>query len=686
VKLFKRVLPTLLLFPLLFLLSCLSIFQEGENRLEDLRVRLLAPKLEASAVYIEIDQESLDFYRKEFDIGWPWPRSLYARAIDYLTFSQARLVVLDMLFTEGSHYTFGEEEDRALAEAIAKNGRVVLPLLFRSAPPVQAPALLRRQALPSLPVQPEERPGILLPLPLLERGRPLLGNAAQFPDRDGLFRSFHHLFLHRGHLYPSLSLRAALSLNPSLPIGKIPWKRDGSLPLFFYRDRNLPTLSISQLIQSQVRREEGAKPVISPGDLKGKIVFIGATAPGLMDLRPTPLQPLEAGYRLNATALFNILRGEFPRSLPAPLFWTLLFLGMAGLSLLLRPQESTLLQLLISSLALLTVSALFFLLFHLFRLTFPLLPAFTGLFLSSLEVIYSRYHAVGKEKKFIQGVFRNYLSDELLKEVLRHPDSLNLGGEKKLLSVFFSDLEGFTTISERLDPQSLVSLLNLYLERMTDIVMDHKGFLDKFEGDAILAFWGAPVPLPDHGAAACRTALACRDALERLNREELAPKGFPPLRMRIGLNTGEIVVGNIGSRKRLEYTVIGDAVNTASRLEGLNKRYTTGILCGDMTRKCAGDEFLFRRIDRVRVKGKSQPEEIHQLLGLKGSPSSLLPEELERFDRGLDLYFLGDFSNALPLFGSLPQDPPSLLFRERCEALLQNPPQEWTGVWTFQEK
>ena len=113
-KLFKRVLPTLLLFPLLFLLSCLSIFHEGENRLEDLRVRLLAPKLEASAVYIEIDQESLDFYRKEFDIGWPWPRSLYARAIDYLTFSQARLVVLDMLFTEGSHYTFGEEEDRAL--------------------------------------------------------------------------------------------------------------------------------------------------------------------------------------------------------------------------------------------------------------------------------------------------------------------------------------------------------------------------------------------------------------------------------------------------------------------------------------------------------------------------------------------------------------------------------------------
>jgi adenylate cyclase len=254
-----------------------------------------------------------------------------------------------------------------------------------------------------------------------------------------------------------------------------------------------------------------------------------------------------------------------------------------------------------------------------------------------------------------------------------------------MVSVFFSDLAGFTSISEKRPAEEVVAILNTYLERMTAVIMEEGGFVNKFEGDAIMAFWGAPLPAERQAALAMRAALRCQEKLETLN-DEFAAAGLPRLGMRVGVNSGEVIVGNIGSRRRFEYTVIGDAVNLASRLEGINKQYGTRVICGSLSARMAAGEMLLRRLDRVRVKGKQVAEEIFEVLAVQDDLPAGAPGDLAEFARGLELYFAGDFSAALPVFTALAADAPAQVFARRCRYLLDNPPENWDGCWTFTEK
>jgi class 3 adenylate cyclase len=288
-----------------------------------------------------------------------------------------------------------------------------------------------------------------------------------------------------------------------------------------------------------------------------------------------------------------------------------------------------------------------------------------------------------RQRDQIQGLFKRYLSPQVVDELIRNPEKAAPGGERRELTVLFSDLVGFTSLSEEMSPEALVDLLNGYFERATEVLGQHGATLDKFIGDAIMCFWNAPLPQEDHAARACLTALRLLAVVDGLG-PGLAARGLAPLDCRIGINTGPGVVGNLGSRAAQDYTVIGDSVNLASRLEGAAKVYGTRTLVSEETLKAARGVVLARELDLVRVKGRQLPVRVYELVGVAGTPP---PAHLERFARGLALYRARRFAEAREAFLSCPEDPPSRIFAARCEALDATPPPEaWDGVFSLLTK
>lgn len=675
----RFLLSTALLAAAVFVLGGF-LSRQYETRVYDLKTRLTSRPAPPDVVLAKIDQGSLDFYSREFGIGWPWPRSLYARAVDYLAFAGARAVILDMVFSEASY----PDEDEWLARSLRASGRVFLPLFFLKGKGDDSG--VERFALEAPPVPPrlERRDGRvqqqLGPLRDAARGG---GNAQDDPERDGVYRRLRLFVGHRGRVFPSLALAAALHADPGLDLKRVPFAADGGLNLRFYRGGSFRDYAISELIQSQVRRQAGEEPVLPPAELRGKIVVIGATATALLDNRATPVNPVSSGFELHATAVANLLHGDFVRVLDPRLQWLLVLLLIALLNLFLSRLRTLPRQLLAALAAVLAALAGNVLLFRA-GIDLDFIPLLAALASVTGYDAFQRYQQVRREKKFIEKAFKGYMSDSLLAEIMKNPRGLHLGGEKKRVTVFFSDLAGFTTLSEKLPAEEVVRVLNTYLERMTSIIIAEGGFVNKFEGDAIMAFWGAPLADGRQAARAMHAALRCQEDLLALN-DEFAAAGLPRLGMRVGINSGEVIVGNIGSRQRFEYTVIGDAVNLASRLEGINKQYGTRIICGALAGEMAAAEIALRRLDRVRVKGKQVPEEIFEVAAVREG-AGMPPRGLEEFDRGLRLYFSGDFASAAGVFAALPDDPAARVFARRCAFLLADPPKDWDGVWTFTEK
>jgi class 3 adenylate cyclase/uncharacterized membrane protein SpoIIM required for sporulation len=366
----------------------------------------------------------------------------------------------------------------------------------------------------------------------------------------------------------------------------------------------------------------------------------------------------------------------------------LLYGALRSLLLYLKKRESRYIVLLI--IFFLCVSWLWMKLYgktmSLFFETFSLITTFLPLvvFLVYLFIENQRYK-VSEEKKMIQGAFQHYVAPALVSEILKNPEKLKLGGEKKEITVFFSDIRGFTSLSEKLGPEDLVLLLNNYLDIMTEIILDHKGVVDKYIGDAIMAFWGAPLDEPKHAYLGCKASLKMLEELKRLNID-LKKRGLPEINIGIGLNTNPMVVGNMGSNKRFDYTVIGDAVNLGSRLESINKQYGTNIIVSEYTRKQVIDDFEFRELDYVKVKGKDNPIRIYELISFKASGNLRLKND---FEKALNFYRQQEFTTAKELFLRLAKegDNPSKVYIERCEEYINNPPTEsWDGVFIMTKK
>ncbi len=316
----------------------------------------------------------------------------------------------------------------------------------------------------------------------------------------------------------------------------------------------------------------------------------------------------------------------------------------------------------------------------------PSLAVIVGYFSSTA------YHFLLERQQnvIIKGMFSQYVSKEVVNQLLIDPEKLRLGGERKNLSILFSDIAGFTTFAEKKQPEELVSFINEYLNEMTEIVLINEGTLDKYLGDAVMAFWGAPVEVKDHSYKACVTALQMQETLVGL-REKWSSSGQTPIRIRIGINTGEVIVGNIGGEKRFDYTVLGDNVNLASRLEGANKEYATNIMISDTTYDSCKDKILARELDVILVKGKNKPTKVYELISLVGDKKA--EEAVEKMDlyfQALELYRQKSFEPALDYFNrSYKQlgDFPSKVYIQRCEFYLKNPPdQNWDGVFEMKTK
>ncbi len=569
--------------------------------------------------------------------------------------------------------------------------------------------------------------------PLIVAGAKHTGFFNTEQDSDGTIRS-KALFVRTGNSYfPGISLKAYLVANgynasPKLQynpasgskevaeveitdnesgktVTKIPTDYQGKLLINYAgQDQMFPYLSFADLLSDsadaeisqrvwvpETKRWEIRTSKVKKADfIKDKIFVAGATARGIYDLRVTPFQENFPGTETHLNALDNILQQNFFRTLPGEAMYMPIILGAVGLILSVALSYLGALWgiVLTGSAILITIFYDRYYLFNKGIVISVIWPLFLIGFLYVALTFY-RYLTEERGKKELRQTFQKYVSPAIVEEILAHPANIELGGRKARLTVFFSDVRGFTTISEKLDPKALSDLLNSYLTPMTEIVFKNRGTLDKYMGDAVMAFFGAPIAYDDHARWACRCALESLEKLFDLQKE-YERKGLPTIDIGIGLNTGEVNVGNMGSQTVRSYTVMGDAVNLASRLEGINKTYGTRIILSEFTYNEVKDSFVCREVDWVRVKGKALPVKIYELISEK-KPSSTLVETLKWFQQGYEHYHAKNWQDGLEAFSKAldltPSDEVAKLYIQRCQDYLTEAPEDgWDGVYVMKTK
>ena len=696
---------------LALVLWLLGLLEPFEARTWDWRARLMARPGEATSrvATILIDQGSLDWGRESQGLAWPWPRETYRAITDFCARGGAKAVVFDMIYSEPSSY--GVEDDRGFRASLKRYGKGVGALFLSSENKKAAKAWPAGQPEAGIEIAGLDRwlaaakPGSLaftnaqFPTPEIAGGAAMLANT-NFPrdSADSVYRRVPLFDLFDGKVVPSEALAAYLVGEPgphslAIEAGRlrvdgrgVPIDREGRAILRFRGpSQTHAAVSAASVIQAEIRHEAGESggSDLSPGIFEGKYVLVGVTAAGLYDLKPTPMSSAYPGVEVNATMLDNLLSGDFMSPLPFPATVALLLLlclGAGAAASTVSGGKSALVYLAVIPLA--PLAGLGF-----YAAGYWLQVAALGLggVLALVGSSLAGYATEGRQKRYIKGAFKQYLSPAVIEELIAHPESLKLGGERRELSIFFSDMQGFTSVSESLSPEELTALLNDYLSAMTDIIQDEGGTIDKYEGDAIIAFWNAPLDLPDHAARAVRAALRCQSELAELRPAFRARVG-KDLFMRVGVNSGPAVVGNMGSRTRFDYTMLGDAVNLASRLEGINKQYGTYTMVSASTYRMAGGAYPARELSRVAVVGRVEPVTVYE---------PMLPAEyearrpvLEAFGQALELFYAGAFAQAEEAFGALAdRDPPSRAYRAKCRELQASPPEgEWRGVWVMTQK
>jgi len=678
---------------------------------------------------------------------WPWPRSKMAKLIEVLSRDGAKVIGFDIIFAEPDenssiqfirqieqkmkHYRVenegvkafieeskvGADNDLALSEAIkASKAKVVLGYFFHMSQGELDFELddkdkedqMRRitgSRYPIVFLARQDRAAdsfvqAYAPqanLPLLAGATDAAGYFNMIPDKDGVVRSMPLAIQCGKDIYSPLSIQCIWNYlgRPPLVVQVasygvegirmgnlvIPTDENGHMLInYLGPEKMFPDYSITDILQGKVPK----------GAFKDKIVLVGATAIGLYDMRNTPFAAVYPGLEIHATVIDNILEKAFIHK-PK---WTRIFDAMAivlfALILgLLIPRLSAIKGVVLTTgvfvLYIFVTQWLFSHALLWVNMVYPLL----GLVLIYTSLTIYRYLTEERERKKIRGAFSHYVSSAVVNEVLKNPEKLKLGGDMKELTVLFSDIRGFTTISEGLGPEQVHHLINDYLTAMTDIVFKHGGTLDKYMGDAVMAIYGAPVDLPDHAQKACDTALEMMQVLNELNAG-WAREGKPVLDIGIGINTGMMMVGNMGSEQRFEYTVLGDAVNLGSRLEGANKSYLTHILVSEFTYDRVKGEFLCMEIDSVRVKGKTRPVRIYQLMGRKDASLSQA-ETIRFFHQGLQFYKEQKWDKALEAFKTVSAMDKGVyaaqIYMERIAGLKSSPPPpDWDGVCIMKEK
>jgi adenylate cyclase len=422
--------------------------------------------------------------------------------------------------------------------------------------------------------------------------------------------------------------------------------------------------------------------------LEGSFAIIGQTGTSTTDIGVNPFESQYMNVGTHAAVVNTILSGRFLDDAP---YWIPLLVGLlASLVVILlirdlRPLPSILWGMGVLILVAGSITAFLLVTGTYLDLVTPALVVF----LTFLSATLIKFFRTEKEKGFLRNAFSHYLSTDVISELLADPSKLQLGGEKRYLTAIFTDVKGFSTISEALDATDLVKLLNAYLTEMSNIILEQRGTIDKYEGDAIISFFGAPVAFEDHAHRACLSAVRMRKMERILNERFLHEKISPiPLLTRIGINTGDMVVGNMGTPQKMDYTIMGNSVNLAARLEGVNKQYGTWVLISETTQQEAGPDFTVRKLDRVRVVGIQQPVRLYELVDEKAATEPRVAEGLGFFHHGLELFEKKAWADAQKQFTkaleALPEDGPAQLYIKRCKEYQAKPPQEsWDGVFNL---
>lgn len=640
---------------------------------------------------IMVDQTSLDYFSRREKIFWPWPRSLYVPVLKFLERAGAKAAAFDMLFTESSGQV---EDDREFAAAMAGSLAVVNSVVLRSdtdAQDISQENVLRVKQEPlSARIElflrhfaTRNYGAARIPIPEILSSSKALGNVTAEPDSDRIFRStVPGAYMRR---IPILNLPFAL-FNHTYPdssqlieLNEFADSKGRLLMRFFGPAGTYETYSIHAIINSYLLLEEGKAPFVPLDDFRDSYVFIGANAPGLLDLRAVPVGGAFSGVEVNATILDNVLGTSFMRQLPHFISCVLAAILMAGVCFITMFIPRYQLVALLAIFAAWVVAAFYA---AILGWWIPLVAPVCGAALAVLMGFFTQYQLEGKQHRFIRGAFQHFVTAEVVNKIIADPSLLSLGGERKELTMFFSDIRGFTTLSENMDPPTLVRFINTFLTEMTDVILSLEGTIDKYEGDAIIAFWNAPLTITDHQDRAVRAALLCQRRLHEL-RDFFKSDFGVDIQMRVGINTGVVTVGNFGSTKRFNYTMIGDAANLASRLEGVNKVFGTTILVSEETKMAVSSPVAWRRVGDAQVKGKLKATRLFEPLDPETQDDMIA--RLDDYQRGLEFFEKGSFREAEIYFARLDGDPVSAAYVARIRREDSGQP-GWTPVWVLHEK
>ena len=696
----------------------------------------LAPGSEV--VLAVIDEKSID---KEGN--WIWPRSKIAKLVDNLSAAGAKVIAFDIGFLEPDEKSVVKtiehiganiphldatarafleqiknqsDNDLLLAQAIQRSqAKVVLGHFFQMAyeheddynqtrieqnqldlrgsqfnvvrfttEAAQTTAFIEAKA---------ANPNIAMIAKVADKA----GYFNMFPDPDGVVRWIPAVIKYQDFLYAPLSLMtvaayldATLTLtvaeygvvNVQLGTISIPTDELGRI-LINYRgpEKTFAHVSVTDILNAKVSAEA----------FKDKIVMVGATAIGVYDLRVMPFSSVYPGLEIHANIVDNVLKGDFLRQPNWASIYDVAAILVAGLLLgFILPRSGVFAGAAITGVFFVGHIVLCHFLFTdqglILNMVYPLMVI--GTVYVSLTAY--KYFAETRQKRFIRNAFSTYLAPTVVKQLIESPQSLELGGEEREITAFFSDVQGFTSISEQLSPQALVELLNEFLTQMTDIILKHEGTVDKFEGDAIIAFFGAPNVLPNQALTACLTCVEMQQRLIEL-RQKWKSEGRPELFMRIGLCTGMAVVGNMGSASRMDYTMMGDTVNTAARLEGVNKIYGNYTLMCENTYRKAHSSIVAREIDAIKVVGKAEPITIYDIMGGLDEINERQEQTIAMYAKGLAAYRRCNWDHAIKYFQAAlkasPTDGPSRTMAARCRTYQSSPPgDDWDGAYVMKTK
>lgn len=644
------------------------IFANLENAFVDLRYWLRGvvppdPRIEIVA----IDDKSV----RELGL-YPWPRGTHARLIRLLTEGGARAIAFDVFFTERD--TDHPGDDALLGSTAEDSGRTVFAIQYN-----------RTSA--GTPTDP------ILPIADLQRNHVGVGLVNIFPEKDGSTR-YLPLWVRQGEtLIPSFSLAAWSAAEGKSPEELIhqsrppfdarsPWN-ETYLNYTYWREEGgtrspFPSTSYADIVKGRV----------DPASFAGKIVLVGATAPGLFDAKSAPGAPVIYGIEIHANALNNLLKGNFFRTEATAGGRLMLLLTLFALgSWLLMSRSSTFM-------GGATVVAVMVGYYYICQLAFnrnillPYASPIVGFLVTYFIALAYRLFVADRDREKMRGTWSRYMSPKLVDLLIEDQGVLAAGNRE--VTVFFCDLAKFTTLSEQFPPEELVAMLNVYFSVMTDILFRYDITFDKYIGDCIMAYGNAPLEQPDHALQTCRAALKQVASLPALHKK-FAEQGWPPLDFRIGLHTGTVLYGDLGSHSRSNYTIMGDTVNVASRLEGANKMFGTKILISESTHHAAQNGIEGRELDFLRVEGKKQPIRVFELSAEKGELSPVTREAYAIFSDALRLYRERRFKEARTEFLRvtllLPNDRPSNLYIDRCDQFARTPPPlDWDGVFVMTSK